>query len=128
MKVGIKRPGTSNILNFTIIRDKIPQFSIDASYMVDKEIGYIKIARFSETTYDEFHEALQKLKDQGMKKLIIDLQNNPGGYMNRAVNIADEVISGNAMIVSQAGKGQQVHSRIPRISPGAVRRSNCSSC
>ncbi len=105
VKVGIKRPGTSNILSFTIVRDKIPQFSIDANYMIDNEIGYIKIARFSETTYDEFHEALQKLKNEGMKKLIVDLQGNPGGYMDRAVNIADEMIGGNALIVSQAGKG-----------------------
>lgn len=102
--VGIKRQRDTELLEFTIIRDKIPQYSVDAGYMVDDEIGYIKVSRFSETTYDEFREKLQSLVDKGMKKLIIDLQQNPGGYMDRAVNITDELIANNAMIVSQEGK------------------------
>ena len=102
--VGIKRQRISEILDFTIVRDKIPQFSVDAGYMVDDEVGYIKVARFSESTYDEFREKLKLLVDQGMKKLIVDLQGNPGGYMDRAVNISDELLSNNAMIVSQEGK------------------------
>ena len=102
--VGIKRQRISEILDFTIVRDKIPQFSVDAGYMVDDEVGYIKVARFSESTYDEFKEKLKLLVDQGMKKLIVDLQGNPGGYMDRAVNISDELLSNNAMIVSQEGK------------------------
>ena len=102
--VGIKRQRNSELLDFTIIRDKIPQYSVDAGYMVDDEIGYIKVSRFSETTYDEFKEKLTYLVDKGMKKLIVDLQGNPGGYMDRAVNISDELIANNAMIVSQEGK------------------------
>jgi len=102
--VGIKRQRNSDLLDFTIIRDKIPQYSVDAGYMVDDEIGYIKVSRFSETTYDEFKEKLNYLVDQGMKKLIVDLQGNPGGYMDRAVNISDELIADKAMIVSQEGK------------------------
>lgn len=102
--VGIKRQRNTELLNFTIVRDKIPQYSVDAGYMVDEEIGYIKVSRFSETTYDEFKEKLKFLVDQGMKKLIVDLQGNPGGYMDRAVNISDELIANNAMIVSQEGK------------------------
>jgi carboxyl-terminal processing protease len=104
VKVKIKRQRNKDLLEFTIIRDKIPQYSVDAGYMVDDEIGYIKVNRFSETTYDEFREKLAYLVDQGMKKLIVDLQGNPGGYMDRAVNMADEMIAENAMIVSQEGK------------------------
>lgn len=104
VEVGIKRKRNTELLDFTIVRDKIPQFSVDAGYMVDDEIGYIKVSRFSETTYDEFREKLSYLVDQGMKKLIVDLQGNPGGYMDRAVNISDELIANNAMIVSQEGK------------------------
>src|SRR5690242_16925028 len=73
-------------LDYTIIRDKIPQYSMDVAYMVDKETGYIKVNRFAATTYDEFHGALVKLKEQGMKRLILDLQGNPGGYMNMAID------------------------------------------
>ncbi len=102
--VGIKRKRNSDLIEFTIVRDKIPQYSVDAGYMVNDEVGYIKINRFAETTYEEFRDKLSTLVDQGMKKLIIDLQGNPGGYMDRAVNIADELIANNAMIVSQVGK------------------------
>jgi len=102
--VEIKRQRSDELLEFTIVRDKIPQYSVDAGYMVDDEVGYIKVNRFSETTYEEFREKLNELVDKGMKKLIVDLQGNPGGYMDRAVNIADELIADNAMIVSQEGK------------------------
>lgn len=104
VEVGIKRQRNPEILQFTIVRDKIPQYSVDAGYMVDDEVGYIKINRFAEATYKEFREKLELLVDQGMKKLIVDLQGNPGGYMDRAVNISDELIANNAMIVSQEGK------------------------
>jgi carboxyl-terminal processing protease len=81
--VEIKRQRNKELLEFTIVRDKIPQYSVDAGYMVDDEVGYIKVSRFSETTYDEFREKLKFLVDQGMKKLIVDLQSNPGGYMGQ---------------------------------------------
>ncbi len=102
--VGIKRQRSKELMEFTIVRDKIPQYSVDAGYMINDEVGYIKVNRFSETTYDEFREKLKFLVDQGMKKLVVDLQDNPGGYMDRAVNITDELIADNAMIVSQEGK------------------------
>jgi len=102
--VGIKRGKSNDLLDFTIIRDKIPQYSVDVGYMIDKKTGYIKISRFTATTYDEFHSKLLDLKSQGMKQLVIDLQGNPGGYMDRAVNIADEFIDGDKVIVSQEGK------------------------
>jgi len=102
--VKIKRQRSPELLEFTIVRDKIPQYSIDAAYMVDDEVGYIKVNRFSETTYEEFRDKLKILVEKGMKKLIVDLQGNPGGYMDRAVNISDELLANNAMIVSQEGK------------------------
>ena len=102
--IQIKRKGEKELIAFTIERDVIPQYSVDVSYMVDNEIGYIKVARFANSTYLEFKEALFKLKEQGMKKLVIDLTGNPGGYLNRAVQIADEVLSGKQMIVYTDGK------------------------
>ena len=104
VEVAIKRRNESNLLDFTIIRDKIPQFSLDASYMVDREIGYIKINRFSATTYKEFKAALEKLIDNGMTKLVLDLTGNPGGYMDRAIKMADELLPSDPMIVFTKGK------------------------
>ena len=102
--VGIKRKNVNEILDFTIVRDKIPQFSVDVSYMVDDEIGYIKVSRFAATTYKEFKEALVGLKESGMKKLILDLQGNPGGYMDRAIDMVDEMLAGNNLIVYTDGR------------------------
>lgn len=104
VEVGIKRRTETDLLYFSITRDKIPQHSIPASYMIQDDIGYIKVTRFAATTYNEFYTAITDLQDQGMKKLILDLQNNPGGYMDRAIKMADEFISGNKMIVYTDGK------------------------
>jgi len=104
VSLGVKRPGQEDTLSYSIQRDKIPQYSVDASYMLDKEKGYIKISRFSATTYEEFREALASLIDRGMKKLIIDLQNNPGGYMDHAIQIADELLPDDQRIVYTKGK------------------------
>ncbi|MEQ9466203.1 MAG: S41 family peptidase [Ekhidna sp.] len=102
--VSIMREGEDELIDFTIERDVIPQYSVDVSYMVTDNIGYIKVARFANSTYLEFKEALLKLKDQGMTKLVLDLTGNPGGYLNRAVQIADEVLSGRQLIVYTDGK------------------------
>lgn len=102
--VSIKRKNIKELMDFTIIRDKIPQYSIDAAYMINDEIGYIKVIRFASTTYEEFREKMTELTEAGMKKLILDLQGNPGGYMERAVDIADEFIPGDKLIVSQDGR------------------------
>lgn len=122
VEVGIKRRGTDEILHFDITRDKIPQESIDVSYMVDNEIGYIKIGRFAATTYDEFKKALSGLKDKGMKKLIIDLQGNPGGYMDRAINIVDELLAGNKLIVYTEGKQPRYNSEARAYKEGAFEK------
>ncbi len=103
VKVGIKRKGIKDLIQFEIIRDKIPLYSIDVSYMLDKNTGYIKISRFAGTTYDEFMKAAQKLKDAGMTEMIIDLRDNGGGYLSEAVKIADEFLPAGKMIVYTQG-------------------------
>lgn len=90
--------------DYTIVRDKIPQYSVDVSYMVSNDVGYIKVNRFSATTFEEFQKGLTKLEERGMKKLILDLQGNPGGYMNMAIQMADEFLPSGKKIVSQLGK------------------------
>jgi carboxyl-terminal processing protease len=102
--VSIMRKNKQEFLDFNIIRDKIPQYSVDAAYMIDEEIGYIKVTRFASTTYEEFRVKMVELNSKGMTKLILDLQGNPGGYMERAVDLADEFISGDKLIVSQDGR------------------------
>lgn len=105
VKLEIKRRGFKNLLKFTVKRDKIPSYSIDAAYLMpDKKTGYIKINRFTESTYDEFKEHLENLKKQGLTQLMIDLRGNPGGYMNRATDIVDELVGGNGVIVYTDGK------------------------
>jgi carboxyl-terminal processing protease len=104
-KLEIKRRGFKDLLKFTVIRDKIPQYSIDAAYiMEDKKTAYIKINRFTETTYDEFNQHLSSLQKQGMKQLLLDLRGNPGGYMDRATDIVDELVGGKDVIVYTDGK------------------------
>ncbi|MDH5379763.1 MAG: S41 family peptidase [Cyclobacteriaceae bacterium] len=104
VKIGIARKGSKDLIEFEIIRDRIPQYSVDASYLIDDITGYIKISRFSATTYAEFKEALTKLKEKGMERLILDLQGNPGGYMNHAIKIADEFLPEERKIVYTKGK------------------------
>ncbi len=101
--VSIKRNGYSDLLNFKIIRDKIPIYSIDASFMVDKKTGYVRISRFGATTSDEFKEALKDLKKKGMSQLIIDLESNGGGYLSAAIDLADEFLTKGRSIVYTQG-------------------------
>jgi carboxyl-terminal processing protease len=103
VNVGIKRRSVNEILNFTITRDKIPIFSVDASYMATDEIGYIKVNRFAKNTIIEFREGLNKLKEQNMKHLIIDLRGNGGGYLKTAIQLADEVLDEKKLIVYTEG-------------------------
>ena len=77
------------LMDFRIVRDKIPLYSVDASYMLDPTTGYIKISRFAATTIEEFEAALKKLKAAGMQDLVLDLQGNGGGYMGAAIGISD---------------------------------------
>jgi len=116
--VDIKRKNQKDLITYDITRDKIPQYSINATYMVNDEIGYIKVTRFGANTYEEFKESLTELKNKGMSKLIIDLQGNPGGYMGAAINMADELLGDRALIVSQEGKVQQYSQKAYAFRPG----------
>lgn len=104
VNVTILRNGINKPLSFNIVRDAIPLYSIDASYMVNPTIGYIKISKFAATTYDEYLKAFNSLSKQGMKKLILDLRGNPGGYLNAAVDISDEFLVNGLQIVYTQGK------------------------
>ncbi|MFO7657669.1 MAG: S41 family peptidase [Bacteroidales bacterium] len=101
--VSIMRRNVIELLDFTIIRDKIPIYSVDAAYKVKNNIGYIKLNRFSMTTMDEFRTALDKLKSEGMEKLILDLTGNGGGYLEVAFELADEFLDNNKLIVYTEG-------------------------
>ncbi|MDH5604919.1 MAG: S41 family peptidase, partial [Cyclobacteriaceae bacterium] len=90
----------------------------------DDKIGYIKISRFSATTYQEFKEALEKLKDEGMKKLVLDLQGNPGGYMNHAIQIADEFLDKNKKIVYTKGKDSRYNTEANTEQKGAFEKGD----
>lgn len=102
--VGIYRRGMDKLIDYTITRDQIPLFSVDASYMVTPEIGYIKISRFADATVEEFKKALADLKSKGMTSLVLDLQSNGGGYLNRAVELSDEFLSDGKRIVYTRGR------------------------
>ncbi len=106
VKIEIFRRGVKKLLQFDIERDKIPIYSVDAGYMVNKKVGYIKISRFGATTFDEFLEKLDKLKDDGMESLILDLRGNPGGYLNAAINICDEFLKEGQLIVYTEGRSR----------------------
>jgi len=104
--IGVKRKGVNELIDFEIIRDKIPIYSVDVSYMPAKDIGYVKISTFAKTTYQEFLKAVEKLKGMGMKKFIVDLRGNNGGYMDAATNIADEFLDSTKLIVYTQGKSR----------------------
>lgn len=106
VKVGVSRKGVDEPITFEIIRDKIPIYSVDVSYMVKEDIGYIKISRFARTTYQEFIDAVDELQNKGMQKIIIDLRGNNGGYMDAATNIANEFLSEGKLIVYTEGKAR----------------------
>ena len=101
--VSILRRNMKGLLEFTITRDKIPVNSLDAAYMVDDRIGYVKLARFSHTTIEEFETAVNRLRQEGMEDLILDLSGNTGGWLPVAVDLADHFLSGNKEIVRTEG-------------------------
>jgi carboxyl-terminal processing protease len=107
--VGVKilRQGVPDLIEFKIIRDKIPVYSLDAHYMINKKTGYICLNRFAATSHDEFVKAFKELKSQGMENLIFDLQGNGGGYLNAAIDIADEFLKQGATIVYTEGEHQR---------------------
>lgn len=108
VKLGIVRRGIAGTLKFTVIRDKIPVKTLDAAYMIRPQVGYIRIGNFGLTTYNEFMDAVEGLKVLGMKDLILDLQENGGGYLMAAVQIANEFLHHDDLIVYTQGR------RVPR--------------
>lgn len=106
VNIKVLRRGVKELIDFKITRDKIPLYSVDASYMIDNKIGYIKVDRFSSTTLDEFDKALTELMDAGMKDLILDLQDNGGGFMSAAIGIIDNFLKKDQMIVYTEGRAQ----------------------
>ena len=103
VRVGIARRGERELVPFEITRGQIPLYSIDVSYMMNSETGYIKLSKFARTTYQEFQDAVAKLKAQGMKNLIFDLRGNGGGYMDAAINVVDEFLPYGSLIVYTEG-------------------------
>lgn len=105
-KVNIKvyRKNQPQLIEYTITRDKIPIFSMDAAYMVTRDIGYIKLNNFSATTMSEFSKAIDSLKKQGMKNLVLDLQGNGGGYLSTAEALCDEFLDGDKLLVYTQGR------------------------
>ena len=107
--VSVYRAGMPNLIDFEITRDKIPLYSVDASFMVTDEIAYIRVTRFSANTHEEFTKALAELNQKGMKKLVLDLRNNPGGYLDQAFKMA-------SMFIERGKKIVYTKSRIPQYS------------
>ncbi|WP_320112521.1 S41 family peptidase [Draconibacterium orientale] len=101
--LSIARKGETNPLEFTIERDKIPIYSLDASYMLDETTGYIKLNKFSATTTDEFLSAMSDLKQEGIQNLVLDLRNNGGGYLKSAIELADQFLTDDQLIVYTDG-------------------------
>ena len=107
VNVEIQRQGEKKLLSYDITRDKIPIFSIDASYLATPNTGYIKVNRFARTTMAEFTKALDTLKRNGAENLILDLRGNGGGYLNTAFRLADEFLDADKMIVYTQGDKQR---------------------
>ena len=104
VSITITRFGTMSSIRYEITRAKIPLYSVDSHFMYNSETGYLSLSRFSETTYDEVNKSLADLKAQGMKQLILDLRNNPGGLLNQAVDISNLFITDNKKIVYTKGR------------------------
>lgn len=106
VNVKVLRRNVSDLIEFKITRDKIPIYSVDATYMLSDKIGYIKINNFGKTTVEEFQKALIKLQEKGMKDLVLDLQGNGGGYLGASIGVADEFLNKGKLIVYTEGLHQ----------------------
>lgn len=104
VRLGVVRRGIADRLSFTVTRDKIPVETVDAAYIIRPSVGYVRIGSFGATTHDELLAALDKLREQGMKSLVLDLQDNGGGYLQAAVDIANEFLAKGDLIVYTEGR------------------------
>jgi len=117
--ISVYRKNFNDLIDIDITRDEIPLYSVDASYMIDEKIGFIKISKFSSTTYQEFKKSVSQLQKLGMKKMILDLRGNGGGYMDGAIKIADEFLDDKKLIVYTEGKAR------PKTVSYATKRGIC---
>ncbi|HMW32444.1 MAG TPA: S41 family peptidase [bacterium] len=104
VRIAVQRTGVNEMLDFEIVRDKIPVYSVDAKFMIDEKTGYIRFVRFAETTEEEIEQALKELEAQGMQQLVLDVRNNGGGYLEEAQRIVDKFIPGGKKIVYTKGR------------------------
>ncbi|MBP1654405.1 MAG: Periplasmic protease [Bacteroidetes bacterium] len=104
VRVSIYRTGMKDLLDFEITRDKIPLYTVDVGFLLDGSTGYVRVNRFAATTYDEMTEALTRLQSGGMKRLILDLRDNAGGYLEQAFKMADELMPKGKKIVYTKGR------------------------
>lgn len=116
--IEVVRRNVKEVLDFSIIRDKIPIYSVDATYIIDDNIGYIKLNRFARTTDDELKEAFDLFKENNIKDIILDLSGNTGGYMDKAINLADQFLTNNKLIVYTDGR------TVPRQEYNSTRKGN----
>jgi len=124
VNVTIKRPHVKNPIHYTITRDDIPLYTVSSSYMLDQKTGYVKINRFAATTHQEFMDAMKKLQDKGMNRVIIDLRGNPGGYLNQAVAIAEEFYPRGTKIVSTKSRHSRFNSAYYSRRDGAFKNES----
>lgn len=124
VKVSILRSGIKELLEFDITRDKIPLYTVDASFMINNDVGYISVTRFAATTHAEFVEAANKLKREGMKRLILDLRFNGGGYLDQAFKMSDELLPRGKKVVYTRGRRPEFNEEY--ISSGSARLSDVS--
>lgn len=109
VRLKVKRTGVAEPIDFVVTRDDIPIYSVDEAYMVDNLVGYIRLSRFADDSAKEIVEAIQKLRNKGMKKLILDLEGNGGGYLKAGVEVASLFLPADAPVVSTKGRSDAAH-------------------
>ncbi len=124
VKVSIARTGIANLLDFEITRDKIPLYTVDAAFMVNEEVGYVSVTRFASTTHSEFVEAVSKLKQEGLKRLVLDLRYNGGGYLDQAFKMVDELLPRGKKVVYTKGRLPQFNEEY--LSSGSAKFADVS--
>ena len=124
VRVSIVRAGFGTLLEFDIIRDTVPIYTVDASFMVDSQTGYVTVTRFGAKTHDEFLDAMTKLRAAGMKRLVLDLRGNAGGYLEQAFKMADELMPQGKKIVFT--KGRRAEANDEYVSSGSGRFTDVS--
>ncbi len=124
VKVSIARAGMTKLLEFDIVRDKIPLYTVDASFMMNDEVGYVSVTRFAATTHAEFVDAVTKLKKEGLKRLILDLRINGGGYLDQAFKMVDELLPKGKKVVYTKGRRPEFNEEY--ISSGSAKFADVS--